>query len=115
MVKLILLIVCLGPYWTNLLFTWMEKDGLNIYINGTFNVSDPAGNASPNNGDTYTDRVIETGGSQSDRRYVTGAFDEFVIWERALSSEEIWLYYKAATGEKKHIVLLKEPRNKGGI
>nr|XP_023682755.1 adhesion G-protein coupled receptor D1 isoform X1 [Paramormyrops kingsleyae] len=88
-----------GPYWTNLLFTWTEKDGLNIYINGTFNVSDPVGNASSNDGNTYTDRVIETGGSQSDRRYVTGAFDEFVIWERALSPEEIWLYYKAATGD----------------
>ncbi|XP_048856242.1 adhesion G-protein coupled receptor D1 isoform X4 [Brienomyrus brachyistius] len=88
-----------GPYWTNLLFTWTQKDGLKIYVNGTFNVSDPMGNESPTDGDAYTDRVIETGSSQSGKHYVTGTFDEFVIWERALSPEEIWLYYKAATGD----------------
>ncbi|TMS03391.1 Adhesion G-protein coupled receptor D1 [Larimichthys crocea] len=31
--------------------------------------------------------------------YVTGAFDEFVIWERALSPQDIRLYYNAAIGQ----------------
>ncbi|CAB1319683.1 unnamed protein product, partial [Coregonus sp. 'balchen'] len=88
-----------GPFWTHILFTWTLKDGLNIYINGTFNTSDPTGNVSMNYGDPYPDLVIGTGNDQSYGRYVTGAFDEFVIWERALSPEEILMYYKAAIGD----------------
>ncbi|CAB1321849.1 unnamed protein product, partial [Coregonus sp. 'balchen'] len=88
-----------GPFWTHILFTWTLKDGLNIYINGTFNTSDPTGNVSMNYGDPYPDLVIGTGNEQSYGHYVTGAFDEFVIWERALSPEEILMYYKAAIGD----------------
>ncbi|MFT7796880.1 adhesion G-protein coupled receptor D1 isoform X7, partial [Arapaima gigas] len=90
-----------GPYWTHILFTWTLQNGLNVYINGTFNVSDPEGSMSNDYGDTYTDLVIGTGNDQSYKHYVTGAFDEFIIWERALSPDEIWLYYKAATGREK--------------
>uniref|UniRef100_A0A4W5KWC6 Adhesion G protein-coupled receptor D1 n=1 Tax=Hucho hucho TaxID=62062 RepID=A0A4W5KWC6_9TELE len=89
----------LGPFWTHILFTWTLKDGLNIYINGTFNTSDPTGNVSMNYGDPYPDLVIGTGNDQSYGHYLTGAFDEFVIWERALSPEEILMYYKAAIGK----------------
>ncbi|XP_047679117.1 adhesion G-protein coupled receptor D1 isoform X6 [Tachysurus fulvidraco] len=88
-----------GPFWTHILFTWTLKDGLKIYINGTFSVSDTKGNTSHNYGDTHADLVIGTGTSQSYGHYVTASFDEFVIWERALSAQEIWLYYKAAIGE----------------
>ncbi|XP_029533751.1 adhesion G-protein coupled receptor D1 isoform X2 [Oncorhynchus nerka] len=88
-----------GPFWTHILFTWTLTDGLNIYINGTFNTSDPTGNVSMNYGDPYPDLVIGTGNEQSYGHYVTGAFDEFVIWERALSPEEILMYYQAATGD----------------
>ncbi|KAM9464871.1 adhesion G-protein coupled receptor D1-like isoform 3-T3 [Salvelinus alpinus] len=88
-----------GPFWTHILFTWTLTDGLNIYINGTFNTSDPTGNVSMNYGDPYPDLVIGTGNEQSYGHYVTGAFDEFVIWERALSPEEILMYYKAAIGD----------------
>uniref|UniRef100_A0A4W5N394 Adhesion G protein-coupled receptor D1 n=1 Tax=Hucho hucho TaxID=62062 RepID=A0A4W5N394_9TELE len=87
-----------GPFWTHILFTWTLTDGLKIYINGTFNTSDPTGNVSMNYGDPYPDLVIGTGNEQSYGHYVTGAFDEFVIWERALSPEEILMYYKAAIG-----------------
>ncbi|KAL6456384.1 hypothetical protein MHYP_G00349280 [Metynnis hypsauchen] len=89
-----------GPFWTHILFTWTLKDGLKVYINGTFNISDEVGDVSQVYGDTYTDLVIGTGNRESYEHYVTGAFDEFVIWERALSPKEIWLYYKAAIGEK---------------
>ncbi|KAJ8401100.1 hypothetical protein AAFF_G00390570 [Aldrovandia affinis] len=89
-----------GPYWTHILFTWTLKSGLSVYVNGTFNVSDPVGNVSKNYGDPYQDLVIGTGNEESYKRYVTsGAFDEFVIWERALSPQEIWDYYRAAKGE----------------
>lgn len=87
-----------GPFWTHILFTWTLKDGLKIYINGTFSVSDTKGNTSQDYGDTHADLVIGTGTSQSYGHYVTASFDEFVIWERALSAKEIWLYYKAAIG-----------------
>ncbi|XP_012683935.2 adhesion G-protein coupled receptor D1 isoform X2 [Clupea harengus] len=88
-----------GPYWTHILFTWTLKDGLSVYINGSFSVSDPKGNFSQNYGDSYSDLVIGTGNAYNLRgHYATGAFDEFVIWERALSPAEINLYYKAAIG-----------------
>ncbi|XP_076845169.1 adhesion G-protein coupled receptor D1 isoform X2 [Brachyhypopomus gauderio] len=89
-----------GPFWTHILFTWTEAGGLKVYINGTFSVSDEKGPVSQNYGDTQTDLVIGTGNSHNYGHYVTGAFDEFVIWERALSPTEICLYYKAATGQK---------------
>uniref|UniRef100_A0A8C7SGT2 Adhesion G protein-coupled receptor D1 n=1 Tax=Oncorhynchus mykiss TaxID=8022 RepID=A0A8C7SGT2_ONCMY len=89
----------LGPFWTHILFTWTLKDGLNIYINGTFNTSDPTGNVSMNYGDPYPDLVIGTGNDQSYGHHLTGAFDEFIIWERALSPQEILMYYKAAIGK----------------
>nr|XP_015221484.1 PREDICTED: adhesion G-protein coupled receptor D1 isoform X1 [Lepisosteus oculatus] len=88
-----------GLYWINILFTWTLDSGLKVYINGTFNVSDPRGSISNNYGDPQQEVVIGTGNGQSYRHYVTGAFDEFVIWERALTPEEIRLYYMAATGQ----------------
>ncbi|XP_057213644.1 adhesion G-protein coupled receptor D1 isoform X2 [Triplophysa rosa] len=89
-----------GPYWTHVLFTWTQTDGLMVYINGTFSIGDPTGNVSYNYGDPYADLVIGTGNTGSYGHYATGAFDEFVIWERALSPLDIRLYYKAAIGEK---------------
>lgn len=88
-----------GPFWTHILFTWTLTDGLKIYINGTFNTGDPTGNVSKNYGDPNPDLVIGTGNDQSYNHYVSGAFDEFVIWERALSPGEILLYYNAAVGQ----------------
>ncbi|XP_036383355.1 adhesion G-protein coupled receptor D1 isoform X2 [Megalops cyprinoides] len=88
-----------GPYWTHILFTWTLKDGLKVYVNGTFDVSDPHGRVTKNYGDPYQELVIGTGNEENYKHFVTGAFDEFVIWERALSPDEIWQYYKAAKGE----------------
>ncbi|KAJ7994144.1 hypothetical protein DPEC_G00262860 [Dallia pectoralis] len=86
-----------GPYWTHILFTWTWSDGLNIYINGTFSTSDPTGNMSEDYGDSHHDLVIGTGIGNY-KHYVTGAFDEFIIWERALSPEEILVYYTHTIG-----------------
>uniref|UniRef100_A0A9J8DKR3 Adhesion G protein-coupled receptor D1 n=2 Tax=Cyprinus carpio TaxID=7962 RepID=A0A9J8DKR3_CYPCA len=88
-----------GPYWTHVLFTWTQTEGLKVYINGTFSVGDPTGNVSLNYGDPYADLVIGTGNTGNYNHYATGAFDEFVIWERALSPQDIWMYYKAAIGK----------------
>lgn len=74
------------------------QDGLKIYINGTFNISDPKGSVDKSYGDLYHNLVIGTGNSQNYGHYVTGAFDEFIIWERALLPEEVSMYYKAAVG-----------------
>lgn len=91
----------LGPYWTHILFTWTKKDGLKVYINATFTAGDATGGSvSEFYGDPYPDLVIGTGNDKAYRHYVTGAFDEFVIWERALSPKEILLYYSAATGRR---------------
>ncbi|KAM6930582.1 adhesion G-protein coupled receptor D1 isoform 1-T1 [Xenentodon cancila] len=88
-----------GPYWTHILFTWTRKDGLKVFINGTLNAADPVGVVTDNYGDTYPDLVIGTGNNRAYGHYVTGAFDEFVIWERALSPDQILLYYNAAIGQ----------------
>lgn len=87
----------LEPYWTHILFTWTNVDGLKVYINGTLSAEDKTGNVSENYGDPHTDLVIGTS-NRDYRHYVTGAFDEFVIWERALTPNEILLYYSAAIG-----------------
>lgn len=87
-----------GPYWTHVLFTWTQKDGLKVFINGTFTAGDPYGTVSGNYGDPYPNLVIGTGNNNGYGHYVTGAFDEFVIWERALSPRQIQLYYNAAIG-----------------
>ncbi|CAF91651.1 unnamed protein product [Tetraodon nigroviridis] len=89
-----------GPYWTHILFTWTKTDGLKVFINGTFTTGDATGgNVSESYGDPYPDLLIGTGNNKAYGHYVTGAFDEFVIWERALSPKEISLYYRAATGQ----------------
>lgn len=70
-----------------------------VYINGTFAASDTAGGSvSEYYGDPYADLVIGTGNDRAYGHYATGAFDEFVIWERALSPKETLLYYSAAIG-----------------
>lgn len=73
-----------------------------VYINGTITTSDRNGSVSDSYGDSHPDLVIGTGNDKGYGHYVTGAFDEFVIWERALSPHEISLYYSAATGKASH-------------
>jgi len=92
-------VLYLGPYWTHVLFTWTQTEGLKVYINGTLSTRDPTGNVSHNYGDPYADLVIGTGNIGRYNHYATGAFDEFVIWERALSPQDVWMYYKAAIGK----------------
>uniref|UniRef100_A0A669FAA5 Adhesion G protein-coupled receptor D1 n=1 Tax=Oreochromis niloticus TaxID=8128 RepID=A0A669FAA5_ORENI len=85
-----------GPYWTHILFTWTKKDGLKVYINATLTAENKNGSISEETyGDPYPDLVIGTANNKRYSHYVTGAFDEFVIWEKALSPENISLYYNA--------------------
>ncbi|XP_053181396.1 adhesion G-protein coupled receptor D1 [Scomber japonicus] len=88
-----------GPYWTHILFTWTKVDGLKVYTNGTLTAEDKTGSVSENYGDPNPGLVIGTDNNRANGHYVTGAFDEFVIWERALSPNEIMLYYSAAIGQ----------------
>uniref|UniRef100_H3BHH9 Adhesion G protein-coupled receptor D1 n=1 Tax=Latimeria chalumnae TaxID=7897 RepID=H3BHH9_LATCH len=88
------------PYWTHILFTWTQGDGLKVYINGTLYTNDTKGEVSQNYGDPGgINLVITTENEQPYGYHVTGAFDEFVFWEKSLSPEEIRLYFKAAIGE----------------
>ncbi|KAL4691572.1 hypothetical protein H8957_003298 [Semnopithecus entellus] len=91
-----------GPYWTHVLFTWKSKEGLKVYVNGTLNTSDPSGKVSRDYGESNVNLVI---GSEQDQAkcYENGAFDEFIIWERALTPDEIAMYFTAAIG--KHALL----------
>lgn len=91
----------LGPYWTHILFTWTRRDGLKVYINGTFTAADQVGKVSDSYGDRYSDLVIGTGNDGTYGHFASGAFDEFVIWEMALSPNDVLLYYKAATGRRR--------------
>ncbi|XP_038619834.1 adhesion G-protein coupled receptor D1 [Tachyglossus aculeatus] len=88
-----------GPYWTHVLFTWQSKEGLKVYVNGTLNTTDPDGKVSHNYGEPNVNLVIEPEGPQS-RHYENGAFDEFIIWERALTPSEIEMYFTAAIGKQ---------------
>lgn len=87
-----------GPHWTHVLFTWKPGDGLKVYVNGSLSTWDPSGKASPAYGEPSANLVI---GSEQDQaqRYEGGAFDEFVVWERALSPEEVAMYFTAAVGQ----------------
>uniref|UniRef100_F1RFQ8 Adhesion G-protein coupled receptor D1 n=1 Tax=Sus scrofa TaxID=9823 RepID=F1RFQ8_PIG len=91
-----------GPYWTHVLFTWKFKEGLKVYVNGTLSNSDPSGKEAHAYGEPNANLVI---GSEQDqtKRYDNGAFDEFIIWERALTPDEIAMYFTAAVG--KHVLL----------
>ncbi|KAF0881638.1 AGRD1 protein, partial [Crocuta crocuta] len=95
-----------GPYWTHVLFTWKSKEGLKVYVNGTLSTSDPSGKVSHAYGEPSVNLVI---GSEQDqtKRYEVGAFDEFIIWERALTPDEIAMYFTAAIG--KHALLSSTP------
>ena len=87
-----------GPYWTHILFTWKSKEGLKVYVNGTLSTADPSGKVSHAYGENSANLVIGSGQDQS-RCYENGAFDEFIIWERALTPEEISMYFRAAVGQ----------------
>ncbi|XP_037365771.1 adhesion G-protein coupled receptor D1 [Talpa occidentalis] len=95
-----------GPYWTHVLFTWKPKEGLKVYVNGTLSTSDPSGSVSRVYGEPNGSLVV---GSEQDqaKRYENGAFDEFIIWERALTPDEVAMYFTAAVG--KHVLLSSTP------
>ncbi|XP_006874143.1 PREDICTED: probable G-protein coupled receptor 133 [Chrysochloris asiatica] len=90
-----------GRYWTHVLFTWKSKEGLKVYVNGTLSTSDPSGKVSHTYGDPNANLVIGEAPDQI-KRYENGAFDEFIIWERALTPYEVSMYFTAAVG--KHVV-----------
>uniref|UniRef100_A0A8D2N8F1 G protein-coupled receptor 133 n=1 Tax=Zonotrichia albicollis TaxID=44394 RepID=A0A8D2N8F1_ZONAL len=85
-----------GPYWTHVLFTWRSREGLKVYVNGTLSTTDPEGKVFYDYGDASPDLLGTEGAAP---RSVSGAFDEFVIWERALSPREVRQYFTAAVGE----------------
>ncbi|NWV17857.1 AGRD1 protein, partial [Origma solitaria] len=86
-----------GPYWTHILFTWKSREGLKVYVNGTLNTTDPDGKVFYDYGDASANLLTGTEGDPS-KRYVNGAFDEFIIWERALTPHEVEQYFTAAVG-----------------
>ncbi|XP_039580761.1 adhesion G-protein coupled receptor D1 isoform X3 [Passer montanus] len=85
-----------GPFWTHVLFTWRPREGLKVYVNGTLRTTDPQGKVFYDYGDAGAELLA--GGEGAARRSVSGAFDEFVIWERALSPREVQQYFTAAVG-----------------
>ncbi|NXR49601.1 AGRD1 protein, partial [Hippolais icterina] len=88
-----------GPYWTHILFTWKWREGLKVYVNGTLSSTDPDGKVFYDYGDAGASADLLAGSEGSAaRRAVNGAFDEFIIWERALSPREVQLYFTAAIG-----------------
>nr|XP_034953730.1 adhesion G-protein coupled receptor D1 isoform X2 [Zootoca vivipara] len=88
-----------GPQWTHVLFTWKSEDGLKVYVNGTLNTTDPKGTLFYSYDDSNSNMLTGSEGDQA-KRYVNGAFDEFIIWERVLTANEIEQYFTAAVGDQ---------------
>ncbi|XP_053224958.1 adhesion G-protein coupled receptor D1 isoform X1 [Podarcis raffonei] len=88
-----------GPQWTHVLFTWKSEDGLKVYVNGTLNTTDPKGTVFYSYDDSNSNMLTGSEGDQA-KRYVNGAFDEFIIWERVLTANEIEQYFTAAVGDQ---------------
>ncbi|XP_058707746.1 adhesion G-protein coupled receptor D1 isoform X1 [Poecile atricapillus] len=84
-----------GPHWTHILFTWQSREGLKVYVNGTLSSSDPQGKVFYDYGDA---ELLAGPGGEPAPRSVHGAFDEFIIWERALTPHEVLQYFTAAVG-----------------
>ncbi|KAJ6659040.1 hypothetical protein lerEdw1_019342 [Lerista edwardsae] len=88
-----------GPRWTHVLFTWKSDDGLKVYVNGTLNTTDPNGSAFYSYEDSNSNMLTGSEGDPTER-YISGAFDEFIIWERVLTPDEIEQYFAAAVGDQ---------------
>uniref|UniRef100_A0A8D2N3K5 G protein-coupled receptor 133 n=1 Tax=Zonotrichia albicollis TaxID=44394 RepID=A0A8D2N3K5_ZONAL len=98
-----------GPYWTHVLFTWRSREGLKVYVNGTLSTTDPEGKVFYDYGDASPDLLGTEGAAP---RSVSGAFDEFVIWERALSPREVRQYFTAAVGEWGWLLRRENPKER---
>ncbi|XP_032085514.1 adhesion G-protein coupled receptor D1 [Thamnophis elegans] len=88
-----------GPHWTHVLFTWKSKEGLKVYINGTLNNFDPRGEDFYNYGYSNSNLLMGSEGHEG-KRHVHGTFDEFIIWEKVLTANEIKQYFTAAIGDQ---------------
>ncbi|NWX32140.1 AGRD1 protein, partial [Notiomystis cincta] len=86
-----------GRYWTHVLFTWQSREGLKVYVNGSLSTADPAGTVFYEYGEGGA-ALLGSSGAAPAQRHLNGAFDEFVIWERALSAREVRQYFTAAVG-----------------
>ncbi|XP_073079936.1 adhesion G-protein coupled receptor D1 isoform X1 [Manis javanica] len=95
-----------GPYWTHVLFTWKSKEGLKVYVNGTLSTSDPSGKVAHAYGEPGGSLVMGPEQEQA-QWHESRAFDEFIVWERALTPDEIAMYFTAAVG--KHVFLSSTP------
>jgi len=80
--------------WTHLAFTYEPSTAVRIYINGTediaFTSSIQAGQFSDNTRKLTIGRFDTTA---SDKQYLNGSIDEVAIWNRALSSNEVYQIY----------------------
>ncbi|ETE61704.1 hypothetical protein L345_12543, partial [Ophiophagus hannah] len=75
------------------------EEGLKVYINGTLNNADPHGEDFYNYGESNSNLLMGSEGRQR-KRHLHGSFDEFIIWERVLTANEIKQYFTAAIGDQ---------------
>ncbi|XP_043924695.1 adhesion G-protein coupled receptor D1 isoform X2 [Protopterus annectens] len=86
-------------YWTQILFTWKKGYGLKVYINGTSFSNDTMGNILQEYKPEPGNIVIGTAKDPSACHFLNVMFDEFVIWKKALTAEQIEMYFAAAVGQ----------------
>ena len=73
--------------WTHVTFTWDERDGLEIYANGSYVGGDPNGKTTQPQGKDYT--TFTLGRPNNEFVFSKAAYDEIAIWERKLHPREI--------------------------
>lgn len=73
--------------WTHVTFTWDERDGLEIYANGSYVGGDPKGKITPPQENYY--KTFTLGRPNNEFVFSKAAYDEIAIWERKLHPREI--------------------------
>lgn len=82
--------------WTHVSFTWDEREGLSIYVNGSTVGGSPKGKTTKPEDVYFT--TFTLGRPNDQMVFSKAAYDEIAMWERKLHPKEIEAVYKRTAG-----------------